>query len=123
MDAVSPAPFSTVTVAPSPMNFFTVSGVAETRRSPAAVSLSTAIFTLACDQKNDERADERASHRSPFHHRGETAPGLFMGGIVHALVASVGHAILSPERVSGATLATGLPPLNPGGERCAITQA
>jgi hypothetical protein len=26
------------------MNFFTVSGVAETRRSPAAVSFNTAIF-------------------------------------------------------------------------------
>jgi hypothetical protein len=45
MEAETPASFSTETDAPNAMNFFTVSGDAETRVSPAAVSFSTAIFT------------------------------------------------------------------------------
>src|SRR3546814_3756601 len=48
-DAVVPAPLSTFMIAPSPMNFFTVSGTAATRRSNATCSFRTAIFIL-CDQ-------------------------------------------------------------------------
>src|SRR6188472_3764455 len=47
---VAPAPFSTATFAPKPLNFFTVSGIAAQRVSPAAVSLRTAIFTIDADQ-------------------------------------------------------------------------
>ena len=46
---------STATLAPSAMNFLTVSGVAATRASPGAVSLRTAIFTSGRDQQDDEQ--------------------------------------------------------------------
>src|SRR5690242_16594396 len=70
IDAESPAPFSTATSAPSAMNFFTVSGIAAQRVSPAG-SLRTAIFMrggrLFQDQKDDE-ADHKAEDRTPLHH-------------------------------------------------------
>ena len=57
IEALSPAPFSTATSAPSAMNFFTVSGIAAQRVSPAA-SFRTAIFIggrgLFEDQEDDE---------------------------------------------------------------------
>jgi hypothetical protein len=43
IEALSPAPFSTATVAPWAANFLTVSGIAAQRVSPAA-SFRTAIF-------------------------------------------------------------------------------
>ena len=49
------------------MNFFTVSGVAATRVSPGAVSLTTAIFMprdLAEDMMT--RSDDKAGDRAPF---------------------------------------------------------
>jgi hypothetical protein len=46
MEALSPAPFSTATVAPRPMNFFTVSGIEATRVS-GSLSRRTAIFKPA----------------------------------------------------------------------------
>jgi len=56
------------------VNFFTVSGMAEQRVSPDAVSLRTAIFTsggdLADDQENDER-DDQAHDCPPFQERRE----------------------------------------------------
>ena len=52
------------------MNFFTVSGVAATRVSPAAVSLTTAILTLADDHDDEERDDE-ADNGAPFEQANE----------------------------------------------------
>ncbi len=69
--APSPAPASTATSAPRAMNFFAVSGVAATRVSPLAVSLRTAIFTLADDHDDDE-GDDEAGQRPPFEQPGET---------------------------------------------------
>src|SRR3569623_2981137 len=71
MLAVSPAPTSTATSAPSAMNFLTVSGVAATRRSPSAVSLRTAIFSRVLlmarrDQPDHDRGDHQATDRAIF---------------------------------------------------------
>src|SRR3954468_11528273 len=69
MDAESPAPLSTATSAASATNFFTVSGIAAHRVSPAG-SFRTAIFIgrsgLLEDQEDDE-ADDQAADRAPFH--------------------------------------------------------
>src|SRR5690606_34073740 len=47
MLAPAPAPDSTATLAPSVISFFTVSGVAATRLSAGALSLSTAMRAIA----------------------------------------------------------------------------
>jgi hypothetical protein len=56
------------------VNFFTVSGMAEQRVSPGAVSLRTAIFTcggdLGDDQENEE-CDDQANDCAPFQQRRE----------------------------------------------------
>ena len=67
-----PAPLSTETVAPRAMNFFTVSGVAETRLSPAARSRRTAIFippatALLLDRQNDDENQRANRGRGPLH--------------------------------------------------------
>src|SRR5690348_1851366 len=90
MEAPSPAPFSTATLAPRPQYFLTVSGDAATRRSPASLSLRTAIFKppapsssppsillFADDQYHDERDDDRRD-RAPFHQPGERRIGALM---------------------------------------------
>src|SRR5881275_2260032 len=72
-DAPTPALFSTATSAPRAINFFTVSGIAAQRVSPAA-SFSTAIFTKSAvfqDQKDDE-GDDQAGQEAPFQQLGET---------------------------------------------------
>lgn len=73
MEAFAPAPASTETVAPSAMYFFTVSGDAETRVSPAAVSFSTAIFTTSAgaagDDEHDQRRHNDGSNSAPFEQR------------------------------------------------------
>src|SRR6476469_10750005 len=70
IEAASPAPFSTATVAPSAANFFTVSGIAAQRVSPAA-SLMTAIFMRLFEDQEDDEADDQADQRAPFEHLGE----------------------------------------------------
>src|SRR5205823_10171319 len=69
-EAPSPAPVSTATSAPSATNFFTVSGIAAQRVSPAA-SFRTAIFMrcggLFQDQQDNER-DHENGERAPFQH-------------------------------------------------------
>src|SRR6059058_4961862 len=71
MDAVSPAPFSTETSAPSAMNFFTVSGIAAQRVSPGA-SFRTAIFIrregLSVKDDEDDEGDPERDHRRPLQH-------------------------------------------------------
>src|SRR5690349_3005982 len=64
------------------MNFFAVSGVAATRRSPSAVSLRTAIFIRpvpaigsARDQQDDDEGDDQRDDRSPFHQALEETVG------------------------------------------------
>src|SRR5579872_2788048 len=67
MEAPSPAPCSTATFAPRATNFFTVSGIAAQRVSPAD-SFRTAIFIrLFQDQKNDE-ADDQTRNCAQFQH-------------------------------------------------------
>src|SRR6476469_4761345 len=70
IEAASPAPFSTATVAPSAANFFTVSGIAAQRASPAA-SFRTAIFIVAIlpislDDQHPDKADDQTEDRAPF---------------------------------------------------------
>src|SRR5688572_19720004 len=65
------------------MNFLTVSGVAATRRSPAACSFNTAIFTGgpqkgSGDQDDDEHCRDRRRNCSPFDESDETRIGLLM---------------------------------------------
>src|SRR5690349_16093951 len=56
-EAACPAPFSTARLAPSAINFFTVSGMAAQRDSPSG-SLSTAIFMGAPGSGDDEQDDD-----------------------------------------------------------------
>src|SRR5215213_1683179 len=73
IEAASPAAFSTATSAPSVVNFFTVSGIAAHRVSPAD-SLSTAIFIAAmwlADDQQDGQPDDEANDGTPLHHAGE----------------------------------------------------
>jgi hypothetical protein len=53
-----PAPRSTVTSIPSPDSFPTVSGVAATRRSPAAVSRGTSNSTTSAPPLEPSRPDD-----------------------------------------------------------------
>src|SRR6478735_6204513 len=86
MLAVSPAPRSTATVAPSAMNFFTVSGVAETRVSPAARSCRTAMRMPAPgaaavssgNQDDDEHGDQHDHRQRPPEQAEEPAVGLLV---------------------------------------------
>src|SRR5947209_808381 len=78
MKAASPAPLSTATSAPSAANFFTVSGIAAQRDSPAA-SFRTAIFMdpvlpVGLDEHQPEQADDQAPDRAPLQQFGE--PGV-----------------------------------------------
>src|SRR6188474_2778071 len=82
MLAPAPAPLSTARLAPRPMNFLTVSGVAATRRSPASPSLSTAIFTpqpppvSVRDDQDNEQCRDRADDRAIFHQADEHMIGV-----------------------------------------------
>src|SRR6185436_10068618 len=81
MDAPAPAPVSTATSAPSATNFFTVSGVAATRRSSAASSLRTPSFTRGpsvLDDQDDDEGGDQADDRAPFHQRCEPGIALLM---------------------------------------------
>src|SRR3712207_6292283 len=76
MLAVATAPRSTASVAPSEANFLTDSGVAATRRSPASVSLRTAIFTprgspSVADDEDDDQTGDETDDRAPFHQAGK----------------------------------------------------
>src|SRR5882724_3505605 len=55
----SPAPASTATLAPSPISFFTVSGVAATRGSPASISpgMAMAVMTGPQNARSGGRSD------------------------------------------------------------------
>src|SRR6185369_2935365 len=70
MEAPSPAPLSIVTSAPSATNFFTVSGMAAQRVSPAP-SFRTAIFIRLFQDQKDDETDDQADDCAPFEHRGE----------------------------------------------------
>src|SRR5690606_19902389 len=75
IEACSPAPASTATLAPRPMNFLTVSGVAATRVSPAASSFRTAMRMpgrSGREQKNDEGGHEHRDDR-PYLEQAEEA--------------------------------------------------
>ena len=78
IEAVSPAPFSTASSAPSPMNFFTVSGVAATRVSPAASSFNTAMRMpegRSGDQKDDDGRYDHGDDRTDLEEADETFIG------------------------------------------------
>src|SRR5690606_495920 len=84
MDALSPAPRSIATLAPSAMNLRTVSGVAATRVSPAARSCSTAIRTAlpagSGNQDDDDQHDHRNHRHDPFQCAGEAVVSV-LGGL------------------------------------------
>src|SRR5689334_6129193 len=65
IEALSPAPRSTATSAPRPMNFLTVSGMAAQRVSPAA-SFRTAIFTRLSQDQQDDESDDETRHGAIF---------------------------------------------------------
>src|SRR5579884_2914414 len=73
--------------APKAMNLATVSGVAATRRSSAAVSRRTAILVTrsAGDEQNNDEGQNEAADRAPFEQRYEPLIGLLMGFKVGAL--------------------------------------
>src|SRR5262249_18333321 len=68
-EAAAPAPVSRATSAPSAMNFFTVSGIAAQRVSPAA-SFSTAIFmrreSLRFEDQEDDEPNGKAGKGAPL---------------------------------------------------------
>src|SRR6186997_3736418 len=70
-----------MTLAPRAMNFFTVSGVAATRRSPGSLSFRTAIFiprplpASVADDQNDENCRQRREDRPIFHQADEEIIG------------------------------------------------
>src|SRR3990167_4311858 len=90
MPDARPAPDSTATAAPRPMNFFTVSGLAATRRSKSAVSPRTAIRTgfvmgiLVVEEEEHAEQHEHDEPRAVLHHRKKTRVGLCV--ILHRLV-------------------------------------
>ena len=87
-----PRPRSTATLAPSAMNFFTVSGIAATRVSPAPPSLRTAIFMSRSARQltmmsRTTSADHEGRDRAIFEQPGEArdncarAPEIHLGAI------------------------------------------
>src|SRR5581483_856108 len=65
MRAAAPAPACTVTSSPSDLNFLTVSGVAATRVSPAAVSFRTASFIRERSGMGAENGEEHHQQQDP----------------------------------------------------------
>src|SRR6478735_8997633 len=120
MQAVSPAPRSTATLAPSAMNFLTVSGVAATRVSPAARSCRTAMRIAAAgpvpgssgNQEHDEQGDQGDHRQRPFEQVDEPAVGLLVclqviAGLRHAeapIVSSLTSCSIRPEAAAQALL-------------------
>src|SRR5262249_24203974 len=101
MPDLTPAPDSTATVAPRPIIFLTVSGVAATRGSPASLSAITATFmdpptarlplyaraapAIRSHQEKRHQDKDHDDHRQRyFHQRNEVAIGVLVRGIVIA---------------------------------------
>src|ERR1700704_1020163 len=102
MPDLTPAPGCTATSAPSPIIFFTVSGVAATRGSDGSASAATAIFIMPptaaplwraggprggepdrSGQKighSGNNDDDKAAH--PLYQRDEVQIGLLVRGVV-----------------------------------------
>src|SRR5437764_6447581 len=105
MPDLIPAPGSTATVAPSPIIFLTVSGVAATRDSPASVSAITATFMdpptarlglaplpvhatgnviRSRQEKCHQDEDDNDDRQRDLHQGHEVAIGMFVSGIIIA---------------------------------------
>jgi hypothetical protein len=86
IEAARPAPFSTATLAPRAMNFFTVSGEAATLLSPGATSLRTAILVTLCDDQHNKRRHGDCDDGAPFQQGKETRIGF--ARIAYILISS-----------------------------------
>src|SRR5947209_1732346 len=126
-----PAPAFTATSAPSPIYFFTVSGVAATRVSLGSGSVGTAIRIKVSasvgkpqrqgpsgpmrserqESENDE--DDDAVDRTPFHQHEEAPIGPLVLGIIHIRMPGrenllVGHFLLLRQWACRPVLEQGL---------------
>ncbi|MBL0115709.1 MAG: hypothetical protein IPP45_09825 [Sphingomonadales bacterium] len=83
------------------MNFFTVSGVAATRHSPAAASAGQAILiTLAADQDDNDRTYDKRSQSTPL----EEAHYALIGFAVRLHVAIASHVFPLDSKIADRSL-------------------